>query len=271
VGRYDLTGHVVALDDARREVTIAHDAVPGYMDAMTMPFRVRESSALRTLARGDLIRGRLTVVREGGLLEAIEKVGYRELPVRVPAPAPASGEDVLLEGDPMPDVELTDENGRPLRLADGSPRAVVLTFVYTRCPFPTFCPLMDRRFMALQETIRADPRLTGRVRLLSITLDPSHDTPAVLKRHARRLGADPEVWSFLTADGSRIRALASRSAVSMSRDGGDVEAIVHNLATVVIDSRGVVRQIHRGNEWRPGDIIAGLAAAIYGVATQSPR
>jgi protein SCO1 len=253
--RYELTGQIVALDTDKRELTVAHDAVPGYMGAMTMPFKVPEGSTLlQGLVAGDVIRGRLVVAGEDGVLQAVEKIGHRELPVTM-GPGSGAGETLLLEGDAVPDIELTDQHGRRRSLYGTPPTALVVTFVYTRCPFSTFCPLMDRQFTELQKRIVGDARLSGRVRLLSITLDPSQDTPDVLRRHAERLGARSDVWSFLTGDERRVRTLASRFGISTSRDEKDAAVIVHSLATIVIDSGGSVARIYRGNDWRPAEIV----------------
>ncbi len=103
-------------------------------------------------------------------------------------------------GDAVPDTTLTDQDGTPIALTDFKGSAVAITFIYTRCPLPQFCPLIDRRFAEVQKLVAADPALAGKVRLLSISFDPQFDRAATLRAHAGKLGADPTVWRFATAD-----------------------------------------------------------------------
>jgi protein SCO1/2 len=259
--RYAITGEVVAVDARRGEVTIAHDAVAGYMAAMVMPFKVRDAELAGRLQPGDLVRGSLVVSASDGFIETIERTGHRAAAGAPPGRAQPGTKDFVLEGDALPEVELVDQDGatRSLRSIGGMQ---VMTFVYTRCPFPTFCPLMDRHFKSLQATILADSRLAGRVRLLSITIDPDHDTPAVLRGHAAKVGADPRVWTFVSPRGLRGSEIADRLGVAVEREAPASPLIVHGLVTVVSDDRGVVERIFRGNEWTPREVGALLASML---------
>src|SRR6185295_11210335 len=135
-----------------------------------------------------------------------------------PAPAAASGFELIEPGQPVPDQTFVDEQGRARRLSEFKDRALAITFIYTRCPMPTFCPLMDRHFASLQKDIKADAALRGRVHLLSVSFDPAYDTPAVLKRHAATLGADPALWTFLTGARDEIDRFGMRFGVSVARE-----------------------------------------------------
>jgi len=137
---------------------------------------------------------------------------------------------------------------------------VAVTFIYTRCPQPEFCPLMDRNFAAVQETVLKTPAL-GDVRLVSISFDPANDTPAVLKAYARTLRANPAVWHFVTASKDDITAFAATFAVTAVSDNPETpNVLVHNLSTAVIDAQGVLVKIRPGNSWTPADLIADLSA-----------
>ena len=92
-----------------------------------------------------------------------------------------------------------DQDGRKRSFDSFKGSPVVLTFVYTRCPLPTFCPLMDRHFVTIQTSLANDAALR-RVHLVTVSFDPSYDTPPVLKKHARELKADLSRWTFLTGD-----------------------------------------------------------------------
>jgi protein SCO1/2 len=258
--RYELTGQVVAVDAARQELTIAHAPIAGYMDAMTMPFEVRNAEGALGLQPGDLVRGLLVVTSDSGYLESIEKTGHDQPPAS--GGSTRIGEqrhiDYLVEGDRVPDAAFIDQDGRRRRLLEDPATATVVTFVYTRCPFPTFCPLIDRRFGALQEQITGNPLLATRVRLLSITLDPAHDTPAVLKQHAADLGARGELWSFVTPGDAAAAGIAGRFGVGASLDEKDPSVIVHGLVTVLIDRDGIVTKVVRGGEWQAAEVVGML-------------
>jgi protein SCO1/2 len=251
--RYQITGQVLAVDAARLEVIIAHDAIAGYMQAMTMPFKVREGSQLAGLTPGDLVRGQLVVTENDGFVEHVERTGYRELPASMRTPLAPPRDGYLLEGDTVPDVWVIDQDSRRRRLLEKPGVATVLTFTYTRCPFPTFCPLMDKNFQGLQQRILADPQLAEKVQLLSVTIDPKFDTPAVLRQHAERVKADPRIWSFVRLDEQTPGALAERFGVTSAPDERNPLVIVHNLSTVFIGPEALIAKILRGNDWTVAD------------------
>jgi protein SCO1/2 len=132
-----------------------------------------------------------------------------------------------------------------------------MTFIYTRCPLPTFCPLMDRHFAALQKTLKADPALKN-VKLVTISFDPTTDTPAVLKKHAKSLDADLARWTFLTGDRDDVDQFAARFGVSVSRALNDARDITHNLRTAVIGADGKLVKVYTGNDWSPEQVLADL-------------
>jgi protein SCO1/2 len=196
------------------------------------------------------------VQAEDGFLESIERTGHKPLAGDGSPATPSAHADFLIEGDSLPDADVVDQDGITRRLRPGRGTSLVMTFVYTRCPFPTFCPLMDRHFRSLQKTIQSDARLSGRVQLLSVTVDPAYDTPAVLRAHAAKLGADSKVWSFAApASAPSSSDIPARFGVTATRDTPGSPLIVHNLVTVVVDPSGVVAKIFRGNDWKPVDII----------------
>jgi protein SCO1/2 len=160
----------------------------------------------------------------------------------------------------VPDETLVDQDGRAFRLSSLRGSAVLLTFVYTRCPLPDFCPRLDSSFAAVQRAV-ADGRLSGPVRLLSVSFDPEFDTPAVLKAHAARAGADPRLWTFATAPRERVEALGASIGLSVVRDGRDPADITHNLRTAVIDHAGRLVQVLEGTRWTTDDALAALRRA----------
>lgn len=256
---YELRGQVLAVDRERGELTIRHDDIKGFMPAMTMPFKVRDAALLEGRTPGDLVRATLVVDETEGFLTAVERIGHVPLDEDSSSAGPAA---IAMPGDEAPDAELLDETGQSRRLSDWRGSVVAVTFIYTRCPVPNFCPLMDRHFAAVQRELAADPRLRDRTRLLSVSFDPEFDTPDVLAAHARRVGADPQVWRFATGSREQLDPFAARFGVTTIRSDapGSLE-IVHNLRTAVIDPRGRIVTIFSGNEWTPAELLQVIRAA----------
>jgi protein SCO1/2 len=120
---------------------------------------------------------------------------------------------------------------------------------------------MDRHFAAVQKTIQEDRSLNGRVQLLSVTFDPAYDTPPVLRAHAKKVGAQPDTWSFLTGERDDIDRFAARLGVSVVREQNAAD-IVHNLRTAVIDADGRLEQVFTGNEWTPAEVVSTVREAL---------
>jgi protein SCO1/2 len=258
---FTLQGQVQSLDAPRKLVVVKHEEIKGFMPAMTMPYEVEDASAMDGLAPGDLINATLVVFSNGAHLTAIKKVGTAPLekpPADVPnPPAAASGFELLNPGEPVPDGKFLDQDGKRRRFGEFKGAPVVMTFIYTRCPLPTFCPLMDRHFATLQKSLKADPALKD-VHLVTVSFDPTTDTPAVLKKHGKSLDADFTRWTFLTGDRDDVDQFGARFGVSVSRALTDARDIAHNLRTAIIGRDGKLVKVYTGNEWSPEQVLADL-------------
>jgi protein SCO1/2 len=260
--RYELKAQVLAVTADTNEILVAHEDIPGFMPAMTMPYVVKDAAILKNRVPGDLITATLMVAPGSAWLSAITKTGSAPLPADARTDIPAAAGVHLLEaGDTVPDTKLTDQDGAPISLADWRGSAFVVSFIYTRCPLFQFCPLVDRRFAEIQKIIRASPQLKSKLRLLSISFDPDNDKPAVMRAHAATLGADPVVWRFATADRAVVDRLAATFGVNVIRERGGT--ITHNLRTAVIDPRGRIVAIHDSNDWTAATIADELTAALH--------
>ncbi|MCU1384379.1 MAG: hypothetical protein JWL71_3076 [Acidobacteria bacterium] len=257
---FTLQGQVQSLDPPHKLVTVKHEEIKGFMPAMTMPYEVQEAKALDGLAPGDLIDAKLIVFSNGAHLAEIRKVGTAPLeqpPADVPNPPASSGFELLKVGEAVPDGKFVDQDGRSRHFGAFKGAPAVMTFIYTKCPLPTFCPLMDRHFAALQKALKADPALS-KVKLVTVSFDPLTDTPAVLKKHAKTLDADPTRWTFLTGDRDDIDQFAARFGVSVSRALNDARDITHNLRTAIIAADGTLAKVYTGNDWSPDQVLADL-------------
>jgi protein SCO1/2 len=268
VEEYKLVGVVREVKPEKKLVTIRHEDIPGFMPAMTMPFTLKQAEIFEDLRPGDEVEGRLVVRKEKG---EVAEYDLEDLAVTRPAPPQAFKLDlsggtpalkaippVLKPGEAVPDFSVTTQGGTTLKLSDLRGKVVALTFIYTRCPIPDFCPLMDRRFGQLAEAIRAVPARAEHVRLLSISFDPEHDTPAVLTAHARTRGAEPPLWTFAVATHQELGQIGPRLGLTY---GPSKDEIIHNLTTAVIDAEGKLVRLEAGKGWEVPD----LAKTILGL------
>lgn len=257
--RYPLTGQVMAVDTTTRQLTVKHDDIAGLMPSMTMTFRVADPAALEGRAPGDLISATLEVTSTDSQLLDVVATGTAPLPTNTNEVALAAG--VLDVGDAVPDAALVDQADQRRSLSEWTGTTTLVSFTYTTCPLPNFCPLIDRNFGELQRLIADDARLAGRVRLISITIDPTTDTPEVLAAHAARIGANPDVWTLLTGDLRTVDRVAGRFGVGIVRPDEPGE-IKHNLRTTLVGPDGRVRAIYSGNDWTPDGLIDDLRASV---------
>jgi protein SCO1 len=264
--RYPISGVIRSLDAARPGITLEHGPIEGFMEAMTMPFPVRaEAALLSRLHAGDRIAATLVVDGDRFWLEGI--VHEPDLPGTPPAPSSAGTPSAAVAtprpnrgigvGDPMPDFTLTDQTGRAVRLVELRGEPVAVTFLYTRCPIATACPMTTAKFSRLDAMLARQ----GFGRLLTITVDPEHDTPPVLAEYAKRAGANPRRWRFLTGEPKAVAEVAERFGVLYYPERGQV---VHTQAVAVLDPQGKLESIYYGETWQPEHILRDMEKARKG-------
>jgi protein SCO1/2 len=254
--QYELTGQILAVDTARNEVLIKHDNIRNFMPAMTMPFTVKDPSLLSGREPGDLVTATLVVGETSAYLSSLTRTGHAELET---PPVVSDSPRILMPGEQVADALLIDQDGKPRPFSSFKGHRVAITFMFTRCPLPDFCPRMDRHFAAVQKSIQSAPDMRD-VRLITVTLDPEFDTPAVLASHARRLQADPAIWSFVTGEPETAARFARQFGIFTERDLGTGANLTHNLRTAVVDANGKMVKVHSGNDWTPADLVADLTA-----------
>jgi protein SCO1/2 len=237
-------------------IVVTHDDIPGFMPAMTMPFTVANPAEAAPFDVGDRVRFRLCVTETASRAENLVLVQRGGAGSAVDAAATMdTGARRLRVGDCVPEFSLVDQDGMPLSAADLRGRVTALTFVFTRCAVPEFCPAVAMKFGALQKLIAADPKLAVRTRLLSISIDPEYDQPAVLAAYAAAVGAEASRWRFATGSRDQVDALARAFAVLVERHGALPE---HTLCTALVGSDGTVVEIWRGSAWRPAEVMEAM-------------
>ena len=264
IREFTVVGQIVAIDRSTNYATLRHEDITGFMPGMTMPFAVKDPALLEGRVPGDLVTATLQVQNTDAWISRLAKTGSAPLPTPAQQPAPR-----LAPGDRVADQTFVDQDDAPLTMRWVDGHVTVLTFIYTRCPLPDFCPAIDRRFVELQAAIRgasgsssasgSSGSLAG-VRLLSISIDPAFDTPAVLKAHAQKLGADAAMWRFVTAPPAEIAVFGRQFGLDVRQTGSAPADIEHNLRTVVLDRHRRVVEMRKGTGWTATDLVTRLRA-----------
>lgn len=252
--RYHLAGKVVSIDQQQATLNVDGQAIPGFMAAMTMPYPVRDAKALSALNSGDEITADVVVTKEGYYLENIV-VTKKAAPG---AAKPSGASHQPQPGEKVPDFAFVDQDGKRIRLSAFRGDVLLVTFIYTRCPFPNFCPLVSKNFAQIYAQLRKDPATNSKkIRLLSVSFDSKYDTPAVLKKYARTFdrttGGDPfDRWEFATVPAKQLSAVADFFGLYYDFSG---DQIVHSLSTTVINPDGTVYKWYEDNDWKPADLL----------------
>jgi protein SCO1 len=251
---YPAQGLVVGINPATSTLTVSHDAVPGLMDAMVMPFTVGDRSPLDTIRPGDRVRFRLVVRKTATHIDRLRLLSAvpadRGLQTSPVAPT------LVPIGSAVPDFTLINQRGEPITLASLRGRVVVVTFIYTRCPLPDYCPRMMTNLAAVRD--RYQTRLGRDLVLLTVTFDPQYDTPERLAAYAQSHRADVPGWHFLTGDATGIKQVCEAFGVEYWPDSG---LITHTLQTAVVDRDGRLAAAVEGKDFT-GRQIADLVEVI---------
>ncbi len=259
--RYELEGRVVAVDTASRTLTVAHGDVAGLMPGMTMPFLVARSDdwIFDKIAPGDHIHATLVMTEHAELTDisftkSSQPEGDGTSRVRLPE-----------AGDVVPDFVFLNQSGKTVRLEQFRGKPLLLTFIYTRCPIPDYCPLMSSNFREVLRLLQSDPAAFAKAQLLSISIDPEHDTPAVLHSYGtgyvRAIDPNFQHWQFVTGSPEEVRKAADIFGISYDQTSGQ---IMHNLRTALVGADGKIIKVYGGNQWKASEAARDFAAAAGG-------
>jgi len=259
---YDVRGVVRGISPDCTTLEIQHENIPDFMPSMTMPFLARNRKEIADLKPGDAISFRMTVTKKDFWIHHVKKISREDVDVREPKPEPMpeSQSSRLKEGDAMPAFSLTNQDGRQINERTFQGQPLVLTFVFTRCAVPNFCPRMTDNFSELQNLIKAENDAVAKTHLLSITLDPAFDTPQILNQYGAHSNEDPNVWSLATGNPKEIDALTQAFSVYRRTEGGTLS---HGLATALVGPDGKIVKIWRGNTWTPEEIISEIRSQKF--------
>jgi protein SCO1/2 len=259
--RYPISGQIMSIDLEKKQIVLSHGDIPGYMPAMVMPLSVKDEKQLNSLTRRDQITATLTVDSRQSWLEDI----------RVTRKGSGGSDDrdteirtLPHEGDAVPDFTLVNQSGKRISLGDYRGKALVITFIYTRCPLPDYCPLMSSNFAEIDRALRREPALYNRIHLLTVSFDANHDTPAVLRSYGaayteRYADEKFDHWEFASGSEEEIKAITRFFGLQYSENS---DQIVHSLVTAVITPNGRIYKIHASNDWKPAAVVSELRLLV---------
>lgn len=252
---FSARGVIQEIHPADSEIVIQHEAVSNYMAAMTMPFKVKNQDDLAGLQRGDEITFQLHVTDDLSWVDHFSKIGSVKLPAP-PTNSVAAAHDEKFE---LLHYQFTNELGQAVSLSDFPGQALAITFFYTRCPLPDYCPRLSKNFAEASQKLETLAHAPTNWHFISISFDPEFDSPAMLRAYGQSYGYDPAHWSFFTGPKDKIRELAQRAGVKMQNDDGTIN---HNFRTLIIDAAGHLQMVFVTS----GDLSAQIVGEIIKAA-----
>lgn len=259
--RYQVKGKVVAVDKSGHRVTLDHEEIPGYMEAMIMPYTLKDEQILSELAPGDQLQATLVVDAGSSWLEDV--VFSRASPATTGKNESVASSEPK-QGDAVPNFSLVNQDAKPIRIGSYRGKALLLTFIYTRCPLPEYCALMSDNFATIDKELQKDAALYEKTHLLSISFDPAYDTPKVLRSYgaAHTGNYDKETfkhWEFATGKPDEIKKMAQFFGLTYMQE---TDQIVHSLRTAIITPDGRVYKLYSGNDWKPEEVLSELQTLL---------
>jgi len=263
---YKLHGKVISIDKLGRQLIIDHDAIPGFMDGMTMPYPVKDDAMLGQVAAGDEVEADLRV--QGDKAEIVALKVVKKAPPGS-APVPSTQMHVPSVGEQVPNFALTNQSNARIHLKNYRGKVLLITFFYTRCPLNDYCPKVNGNFAEIEEDLEKNPAAYSKTHLLSISFDSKHDTAPVLRSYGaayteRYTKEDFKHWEFASAPQNETKRLAGFFGVFYEQDG---DRITHSLSTAVIGPEGTILAWYPGNNWKPDEVLAAATQSLTALAS----
>jgi protein SCO1/2 len=265
---FTVSGVVKSIETDLSGARIHHEEIPDYMKEMTMPFNIGDTNEWASIQPEDKISFLLHVTDDRSWIDGVEKVDT-DVPsldeLSKTAPWRRVREVHPLEvGDLLPNYPMTNQLSKPITFEQYRGKALAITFIYTRCPLPDFCPKMNQQFLAAQQKLKTMEGAPDNWQFLSISFDPVNDTPERLKFYASAYQYDPEKWSFATGAMIEIDALTEQFGLMFYRAEGTVMDWDHNLRTILIDPEGKIQEIIVGNLWKTDELVEKIVTLANG-------
>lgn len=251
--RYALKGKVISVDKNAGTADIDNQTIPDFMDEMVMPYTFQPPQQINDLAPGDFITADVVVPEPGKYwLENVKVTAHSAPPAK-----PTASTHIPQPGDEVPDFHLINQSGKNISLHQYGGQTLLLTLIYTRCPFPDFCPRVSHEFAEIDRQLQADATHYGKTHLLTISFDPAHDTPKVLRDYgfATASTKNPALfqrWEFAAIPPTGLKAFADYFALTYQDDAGQ---ITHSLSTAIISPEGKIVKWYHGADWQAADLL----------------
>jgi protein SCO1/2 len=254
---YQLKGIVVSSDATKGVVEVDSQAIPGLMGAMIMPYKLAQPGVASELHPGDHITARLRVADSGSVIDQIDVTAQAK-----PDYKPSKAYNVPTNGEAVPDFKFLNQGGKTISVDQFRGKALLVTFIYTRCPLPDYCIRMSRNFATIQKQLAADPQLYDKIHLLSISFDPAYDTPQVLHSYGTAYAGNTAFshWDFAAPPPAELDAVEEFFDVGVS--SGSNNTLTHSLSTAVITPQGKVFRWYPNNDWTPSAVVDDVKQAI---------
>jgi protein SCO1/2 len=270
--RYPFTGRVVLIDKANQSAIIDGDAIPGFMDAMAMDYKIKLATDFNELAAGDSISAEVVVAEKDKgsapdyWLENVKVAGHAKPAGDGGGAKPTAELHIPAAGEEVPDFQFTNQNGRRISVKKYRGQVLFVTFIYTRCPFPDFCPRVGTQFAQLNQQLVSDASLAGKTHLLCISFDPEHDTPKVLRDYGFSLAHSREAaiferWEFAVPRVGELPQIADFFGLTYKPENG---LITHSLSTAVIGPDGKIVNWYHGSQWQVSELVKDAEGALRG-------
>lgn len=253
VKQYHVRGVVVSTDASKGSVTLDGDAIPGYMEAMIMPYQLKDPTVISELHPGDTITATLLASNDSDLLDEIDVIKQAKADY-----VPPVTYHPLDPGTPVPDFKLLNQSDRMIHLGQFHGKILLITFIYTRCPLADYCPRMSRNFAELDRALAKDPALYAKTHLLSVSFDPKYDTPAVLKSYGgsytgKFTQEKFEHWDFAAPPEKELPDVLKFFVLGVTPEKD--KTITHSLSTIVVGPDGKVAKWYGTNDWTPDELL----------------
>lgn len=262
IKRYSLKGTVISIDKNGGTANVNNEPIQGFMEAMVMPYTIKPADALNQLKPGDTITAEVVVAPDKYWLENVRVTGHTELPA---GEKPAATLHIPEPGDEVPDFKLINQSSKRISLHQFRGETLLLTLIYTRCPFPDYCPRVSHEFAEIERQVSNNQARYGKTHLLSISFDPGNDTPKVLRAYGFSCAGskDPALfkhWEFAAIPKDELPQFADYFALTYKEEDG---VITHSLSTAIISPGGKIVKWYHGADWQASELLDEVAAAAH--------
>jgi protein SCO1/2 len=259
--RYPFTGRVTSIDKPNNSMIVDGDDIPGFMSAMTMSYPLKDTTILDKVTAGDQIKAEVVVDGDKYWLVNVIVTQHSTAP---PA-KPVATLHIPAPGDQVPNFHLINQDGKQISLNQYRGKTLILTFIYTRCPFPDFCPRVSHEFAGLDRQLHNDAKLYNKTHLLSISFDPAHDTPKVLREYGFSCAGSKQTaifnhWEFAVTPAKDLPEIANFFGLEYNQDGA---LLTHSLSTAVIGPDGRIVKWYFGSDWQASDLLKDATDAVH--------